>query len=398
MKITTKRNRGFTIVELLVVIVVIGILAAITIVAYTGISGKATVASLSSDLTNAATQLKNFQVLNGSYPTANNCPTPGATEICLKSSNGNTFTYTPNGSGTSFQSFNLSATNSSYAYVMTDSSASVVRTADASGLSCSTGFIPVPGSATYGTADFCVMKYEAKNDGSNNAVSQAAGAPWGMSVAFTPPVVAATASAVCAGCHLITDNEWLTIAQNVLGVASNWDNGAGVHTVGTGYIYNGHSDNSPNSPQAADSNDSNGYYLTGNVAPSGQRRTLTLSNGEVIWDLAGNVYELTSGAYVSGQPGVAPGGSYAYREWTAITNPGTLSPNPSPAATGISGASSWTTANGVGVIFSSADETAYRCPLRGGNYINSTNAGVLMVYLNCTSSWSNATTGFRVAK
>ena len=38
---TRRKNSGFTIVELLVVIVVIGILAAITIVAYTGISQKA---------------------------------------------------------------------------------------------------------------------------------------------------------------------------------------------------------------------------------------------------------------------------------------------------------------------------------------------------------------------
>ena len=37
----TKKDRGFTIVELLVVIVVIGILAAITIVSYTGITARA---------------------------------------------------------------------------------------------------------------------------------------------------------------------------------------------------------------------------------------------------------------------------------------------------------------------------------------------------------------------
>ena len=43
-------NRGFTIVELLVVIVVIGVLASITVVAYTGISERAKVASANSSL------------------------------------------------------------------------------------------------------------------------------------------------------------------------------------------------------------------------------------------------------------------------------------------------------------------------------------------------------------
>jgi len=87
-------SNGFTIVELLVVIVVIGILAAITIISYIGISNRAKVTALQSDLTNASTQLKISQATNasGDYPT-NNCPTPGATEICLKASSDNTFTY-----------------------------------------------------------------------------------------------------------------------------------------------------------------------------------------------------------------------------------------------------------------------------------------------------------------
>jgi prepilin-type N-terminal cleavage/methylation domain-containing protein len=48
------RQRGFTIVELLIVIVVIGILAAITIVAYNGIQSRAQVSALTQELTDNA--------------------------------------------------------------------------------------------------------------------------------------------------------------------------------------------------------------------------------------------------------------------------------------------------------------------------------------------------------
>lgn len=50
-----RRSDGFTIVELLVVIVVIGILAVITIVSYSGISARASEATLAADLANAKT-------------------------------------------------------------------------------------------------------------------------------------------------------------------------------------------------------------------------------------------------------------------------------------------------------------------------------------------------------
>ena len=51
---------GLTIVELLVVVVVIGILAAATIVSLFGISGRAKASAVLSDLTNAPTVLENY--------------------------------------------------------------------------------------------------------------------------------------------------------------------------------------------------------------------------------------------------------------------------------------------------------------------------------------------------
>jgi len=69
-KVTSSAScqNGFTIVELLVVIVVIGILATITVVSYTGISNKAIVSSVKSDLNSSVRQLKLFQVDNSLFP------------------------------------------------------------------------------------------------------------------------------------------------------------------------------------------------------------------------------------------------------------------------------------------------------------------------------------------
>jgi prepilin-type N-terminal cleavage/methylation domain-containing protein len=65
------RRQGFTIVELLIVIVVIGILAAITIVAYNGITGKANDSVVQSDLSNAYSILESYNASNGAYPNPN---------------------------------------------------------------------------------------------------------------------------------------------------------------------------------------------------------------------------------------------------------------------------------------------------------------------------------------
>lgn len=68
--VTTNYTRGFTIVELLIVIVIIAILAAITIVAYNGIQNRANDTAIRSDLSAMAKQVSLFNAEYGIYPTS----------------------------------------------------------------------------------------------------------------------------------------------------------------------------------------------------------------------------------------------------------------------------------------------------------------------------------------
>lgn len=67
---TSKRNndRGFTIVELLIVIVVIGILAAITIVAYNGVQSRANYSREQADMNSINKMIQMYYATNNSYP------------------------------------------------------------------------------------------------------------------------------------------------------------------------------------------------------------------------------------------------------------------------------------------------------------------------------------------
>lgn len=64
-------RQGFTIVELLIVIVVIGILATITIVAFNGVQNRANDTAVASDLTSLAKKLKLYNAEGSGFPAWN---------------------------------------------------------------------------------------------------------------------------------------------------------------------------------------------------------------------------------------------------------------------------------------------------------------------------------------
>lgn len=141
------RRIGFTIVELLIIVTVIGILATVIVVGYGNMSKRAVETSMQSDLTNAATAVISDYVRNKKFPES-------ATEIQdgagLTFSNGTTGTYMSKPYG-----FCISATNpktsSVYRFKSStnaiDSGTCEAQVSTFTGSGANTGFVPGTGTA-----------------------------------------------------------------------------------------------------------------------------------------------------------------------------------------------------------------------------------------------------------
>jgi len=288
-------------------------------------------------------------------------------------------------------------------------------------------WISVPGNPSFGTSAFQVMKYEAK---CVNSFSQApltapstgygtyanstlpCNSSNGRYVASTPSgspigsISHASAKTYCSaiGAHLLTNEEWMTIARDAAAQDANWSSGI----TGTGYLYSGHNDNGPATALVAGS-DADSYLGTGQSGTSNQRRILTLSNGSVVWDLAGNVSEHVMRDGLSDTlsvinplpscPGPGGPGGWKYCQYGSTLSPYIDDYFSTPLATIGPSDSSWNSAQGMGQVYTlGGGAPGGTIFIRGGYWNNVATGGAFTLNLNGVQSTMAVNVGFRCAR
>jgi len=366
-------NKAFTLIELLVVIAIVGILSTLSVVAFNSARSKARDSRRLSDIHNLSLALEMYYNDFGAYP-----PAPTSTGIigglCL-SDLGITSTCGLNTYIAKIPDDPKNNKHYLYSTVVNPQHYELIYEEETNADDCPSNWVKVPGNTLYNTRTFCVMQYEAKNDGTNKPVSQANGTPW-----VNISQIDAKAKCQSIGAHLVTEDEWLTIVRNIELQPTNWSSGQ----IGSGYIPRGNS----NGSAAMDGTD----HLTGI-----NQRNLVLSNGAIIWDIAGNVWEWTDATILGrDQPtGSSTPRTFGWYEYSNLLTYGVLPPerllplNPS-----------WNANQGYGRIYSSGapNNSNTYVFLRGGNWPDGSYAGVLALALYNGTSVAYSPVGFRCAR
>lgn len=123
-----RKSQGFTIVELLIVIVVIGILALLVITTYSGIQAKARNAKRQTDIQSLQTQLEAFFSQNGYYPSLTDMNSSSWRSTNMKSLDPNALIDPSN--PTQSNTLLAAPAAKSYAYAVTNSSSTSCESDD----------------------------------------------------------------------------------------------------------------------------------------------------------------------------------------------------------------------------------------------------------------------------
>lgn len=277
---------------------------------------------------------------------------------------------------------------------------------------CPAGFIGVPSSGIekLGHAqipettpwyldinrDFCVMKYPAKrpSTAANFAIAtDLTASPWTfISLANSGGNAASACSNISGGTYrLLHNTQWQTIARNAENVSANWSSGV----VGTGTMARGHTDGVPNSA-LAHSADSDPYFGTENTAGFGwdQRRTKTLSNGEVIWDLGGNIWHILMDriSEYNTLPGLGINPTPAANIWSEFA--AAVFPLNSTNRLLFGPMADYNSGFGVGRLHGGPTDSVGPV-FRGGSWKDGSNAGAFATDLSRSSTYQNNDAGFR---
>ena len=264
-------------------------------------------------------------------------------------------------------------------------------------VSCPAEFIPVPHNSSVGTtSEFCVMKYEAKNNGSGRAVSQVAGNPY-VSISMRDSQTKCrdlnALNGVTDKYDLISNPEWMTIARNAESVSSNFL----ASVMARGWAAHTDTGDTWSNTAAAPSADPNCLYNTGanTCGSSGghlYRRTLALSNGEEIWDLSGNVSEWVDWSHTTASLDLGPTTCAAgWVEFPAVesdacyTSGALLSNQVFPAT------SNGSSVEGFGRFLGGS----YGAARRGGNWDGGPYAGAFTLHLFNLPELTRTNLGFR---
>ena len=300
------------------------------------------------------------------------------------------------------------------------------------------GWVEVPGSGTYLTENFLVMKYEAKcaltsdpttgltspetstyntyddnttectSANNRQVVSVASGYPIANIQQTESITRCSTVTLGDTSAHLITNNEWMTIARNIEAQDTNWSGG----TVGSGYLFAGHNDNQPAKARIASTTDTGDYRcaytdsagttenpsscptytLNGQSGTAGnQVRVQTLSNSSVLWDIPGNVWEWTDNTINGADKPV--GNPSAWVEWQTVTDFGTLSSD----LTRPSDSNYYDADYGVGQYYQGSASGGPYAFLRGGRWANNASTGAFALFLSFLPAAQHGDFGLRCA-